>query len=253
MANITALIIDDEFHARENLKILINEYCPQVNIIGEADGVESGLQEIKHKNPQLLFLDIRMPSGAEGFELLDLIPNKEIRVIFITAFKDYAIKAFKANAIDYLLKPVDVQELKDAVAKIETSSYSSAENSAYINQLKELTSSLGIANDKISIANRKGIKIINQNDIAHLEADGNCTLISYTNGTAYLDTRTLKVYETLLNKTFFFRVHKSFIINLNYVLEYSRELRPLVTMKDKTKIPVSRLKVKQLTARLKSL
>jgi two-component system LytT family response regulator len=253
MKKINAVIIDDEFHARENLKILVTEFCPQINIVGEADGVENGLKEIESKKPQLLFLDIRMPSGAEGFELLDLIPDKKIRIIFITAFKEYAIKAFKANAIDYLLKPVDIEELKQAVSKIELNKYTEQENNSYIDQLKALTSTIGIPKDKLSISNRKGIKIVNQQDIVRLEADGNCTILFYNDGTKYLDTRTLKVYESLLNKNLFFRVHKSHIVNLNFVKEYNRELRPVVTMIKNVKIPVSRLKVRALISKLKSL
>ena len=253
MQKISTLIIDDEFHARENLKLLLTEFCPQINIVGEADGIQSALKQINSKKPHLLFLDIRMPSGAEGFELLDLIPDKSIRVIFITAFKEYAIKAFKANAIDYLLKPVDIQELKNAVAKIKLTDFTNEQNNQYINQLKSLTSSLGILNDKISISNKKGIKVIYQKDIIRLEADGNCTILFFSDNTSYFDTRTLKKYEQILNKNNFYRVHKSHIINLNYVQEYSRELRPIIAMKNGVKIPVSRLKVKALTAILKSL
>lgn len=253
MKKIDSVIVDDEFHARENLKLLIAEYCPTINIVGEADGVENGLKEIESKNPQLLFLDIRMPSGTEGFELLDLLPNKKIRIIFITAFKDYAIKAFKANAIDYLLKPVDIDELKHAISKIELNKFTEQENNNYLEQLNALTSNIGTPKNKLSIANRKGIKIVNQKDIVRLEADGNCTILFYTDGTNYLDTRTLKTYENLLNESFFFRVHKSHIVNLNFVKEYSRELRPLITMTTNINIPVSRLKVRALTNRLKSL
>ncbi len=253
MQKINTLIVDDEFHARENLKLLINEFCPQINLVGEADGVKSALIEINNKNPQLLFLDIRMPSGAEGFELLDQLPDKSIRVIFITAFKEYAIKAFKANAIDYLLKPVDIEELKNAVSKINLKDYTTEQNNQYINQLKNLTSSLGILNDKISISNKKGIKVIYQKDIIRLEAEGNCTILFYSDNTSYFDTRTLKTYEKLLNENMFFRVHKSHIVNLNCILEYSREFRPIITMKSGVKIPVSRLKVKTLTTLLKAL
>ena len=117
----TALIIDDEELARENLAMLIADFCPEIEVIGQAGSIIEARKKIDDLQPKIIFLDIRMPSGSEGFDLLDSIPEKNFHVIFVTAFKDYAIKAFNANAIHYVLKPVDIEELMAAVKKaVET-------------------------------------------------------------------------------------------------------------------------------------
>ena len=143
---IKALVIDDESHARENLKLLITEFCKDLEVVGEACGKIEAIEVIKKTNPDVIFLDIRMPSGAEGFELLDAIPNKTFQVIFVTAFKDYAIKAFNANAIHYLLKPLDIDELISAVEKIKTNKTaiedSSEKYADYFKRLEQLTANL---------------------------------------------------------------------------------------------------------------
>ena len=109
---------DDEQFARENLAILIQEYCPEIEIVGQAAGKEEAKAQIDKLEPDILFLDIRMPSGSEGFELLEEIDNKQLLVVFVTAFKDFAIKAFNANAIYYILKPIDIDELQTAAEKL---------------------------------------------------------------------------------------------------------------------------------------
>ena len=253
MKKIRAVIIDDEFFARENLKLLINEHCPIIEIVGEGDGLESALEVINHSNPDLVFLDIRMPSGAEGFELLDMIPNKSFKVIFITAFKDYAIKAFKANAIDYFLKLVDIEELKDAVSK--SSSMQTSNNidfNNYIKRLHNLTNDLGVKKEKLAISHQKGIKIVYQKDILRLNAEGNCTMLYFINGNHFLDTRTLKIYENLLDSNQFYRTHKSHIINLNYITDYINENGSVVKLKNGDEIPISRSKITEFTTLLKS-
>ena len=253
MKKIRAVIIDDEFFARENLKLLINEHCPLINIVGEGDDLESAFKIITESKPDLVFLDIRMPSGAEGFELLDMIPNKSFKVIFITAFKDYAIKAFKANAIDYLLKPVDIEELKVAVSKTSIEENSSDFNlDNYIKRLQNLTKDMGVKKEKIAISHKKGIKIVYQKDILRLNAEGNCTMLYFINGDHFLDTRTLKVYENLLDNDLFYRIHKSHIINLNYITDYLNENGSVVKLKNGDEVPVSRSKISEFTSLLKS-
>jgi len=253
MKKIRAVIIDDELFARENLKLLVNEHCPIIEVVGEGDDLESAFKVITEKEPDLVFLDIRMPSGAEGFELLDMIPNKSFKVIFITAFKDYAIKAFKANAIDYLLKPVDIDELKEAVTK--SSLNMSAPNidfESYLQRLQNLTKEMGVKKEKIAISHQKGIKIVYQKNILRLKAEGNCTMLYFINGDHFLDTRTLKIYEELLDIDLFYRIHKSHIINLNYITDYINENGSVVKLKNGEEIPVSRSKISEFTSLLKS-
>ena len=250
---IRAIVVDDELFARENLKLLIEEHCPTISIVGEADGLESAIKTITTLDPELVFLDIRMPSGAEGFELLDMIPNKSFKVIFITAFKDYAIKAFKANAIDYLLKPVDIIELQEAVNKLANfNTPSNTDLEDYLDRLQNLTRQMGVKKEKIAISHLKGIKIVHQKDIIRLKAEGNCTMLYFINGDHFLDTRTLKVYQGLLDNALFYRIHKSHIINLNFITDYINDNGSIVKLKNGDEIPVSRSKVSEFTALLKS-
>lgn len=113
-----AIIVDDEWHARQNLKLLLEQHCPFVEVLGMADGLESGIELIGQHQPDLLFADIRMPSGAEGFEMVAALPDKNFQVVFVTAFKGFAVELFRSNQIDYLLKPIDIQELTRVGKKV---------------------------------------------------------------------------------------------------------------------------------------
>ena len=196
-----AIVVDDEEFARKNLSMLLEEYCPEIEVIGEASRKDQAKAIIESSNPDVVFLDIRMPSNAEGFELLEEIEKKDFLVVFVTAFKDYAIRAFNASAVYYLLKPIDIDELKIAVSKlVETQKVYSAEPSnygAYFDSLKDLSQTLlyNKKTNRIAISHTKGLKIVEDNTITHLEANGNCTTIYFEDGTRYLDTRTLKIYE----------------------------------------------------------
>ena len=258
LQKIKALVIDDELHARENLKLLITEFCKGVEVIGEACGKIEAIEVIKKTTPDVIFLDIRMPSGAEGFELLDAIPNKTFQVIFVTAFKDYAIKAFNANAIHYLLKPVDIEELISAVEKIKlnkTAIEDSSEKYAdYFKRLEQLTANLSESkSSKITINHSKGIKVIEDDSIVRLQAEGNCTKLFFADGTSYLDTRTLKIYAELLDSTKFFRIHKSNIVNLNFLSDYSNQEGNFAIMNNGDEISISRSNVKGFIEKIKNI
>lgn len=255
---IKALVIDDELHARENLKMLIQEFCEGVEVVGEASGKNEAIEVIEKTKPDVVFLDIRMPSGAEGFELLDEVKDKSFQVIFVTAFKDYAIKAFKANAIHYILKPVDIEELITAVEKIKSTKTTLEESpnqySDYFERLEKMTASLAPQQaSKISIHHSKGIKIVEDDSIIYLQADSNCTKIFFSDGSSYLDTRTLKSYEKLLDSTKFFRVHKSNIINLNYLSEYSNQDGNFAIMNNGDSISIGRARLSDFLEKIKSI
>lgn len=259
MEKLSAIIVDDEDLARENLKMLIEEFCPEIEIIGTAGNVRQARTLIHEKKPRVVFLDIRMPSGSEGFELLDEVKDEKFLVVFVTAFKDYAVRAFNANAIHYVLKPVDIEDLRKAVEKlVEAShtfeSYPDSFNQ-YVSTLKNLSDNLihNKNSGKISISHSKGIKIIDDTSINYIEADGNCSQIHFIDGTRYLDTRTLGVYEEMLNPAKFFRVHKSYIINLDQLNEYLSEDGYFAIMKSGTRIPVARNRVPEFTQKIKSM
>ncbi|MFZ6050523.1 LytR/AlgR family response regulator transcription factor [Halocola ammonii] len=256
---LTALIVDDELHARENLKMLLDEFCPSVQVVGMASNVEEARSEIDQKLPQIVFLDIRMPSGTEGFELLDKIEEKQFQVVFVTAFKDYAIRAFNANAIHYLLKPIDIEDLKSAVERAKEY-FSIFENSSsefqhYTRSVKNLAENLlsDKLPKKITLYHSRGFKVIDDTDIVRLKAESNCTNIYFADGSKYLDTKTLRVYEDFLNPVRFVRIHKSHMINLDFLEEYNSQDGNKVILKDGTELPVSRGRLTNFMDRVKNL
>ncbi|MBT4775943.1 MAG: response regulator transcription factor [Crocinitomicaceae bacterium] len=254
---IRTIIVDDELLARENLKLLLSDFCENVEVVGEADSVDAAIDAITELKPTLVFLDIRMPSGIEGFELLERIDTKDFVVIFVTAFKDYAIKAFNANAIHYILKPIDVEDLQNALKKV--TEYFKMKKSLplkdfnYSELLENLTLSLkNDCPDRIAIHHSKGIKLVEVKEIVRLQANGNCTHIYFKNSSSYLDTRTLKTYEDLL-PFYFVRIHKSHIVNINSVEEYVHTDGHRVILNDKSTAPISRGKLSEFLTLLKRM
>jgi two-component system, LytTR family, response regulator len=257
--NLKAVIVDDEEPARENLAMLLEEYCPGIQIVGKAERVEQAKKIIAETSPDVVFLDIRMPSGTEGFELLDELNDRNFMVVFVTAFKDYAIRAFNANAVHYVLKPIDIDDLQLAVEKVREQHNQLKDHPdsyvEYVDTLKSISQSLSqnTYSPRIAIHHTKGIKIINDHDILYLEADGNCTQLFFTDGTRYMDTRTLSVYENMLNPQKFYRIHKSYIINLGYLKEYINDNGYFVLLQNNIKLPVSRTRNAEFVGRLKTL
>ncbi len=259
MKKITAIIVDDEMMARENLHMLLTEFCPEIEVIGMAENVDQARSLIKSKQPEAVFLDIRMPSNEEGLELLDDVSTHNFQIVFVTAFKEFAVKAFNANAIHYILKPIDIEDLRIAVDKlmqyqelfqadksnIKTYHDSIDNFSKHINQQPN--------SNKITISHIKGIKIIEDESIMYIEGEGNCTNIFFKDGTHFFDTRTLKIYEDILNPNLFFRIHKKYIINLNYLTDYLHTDGYLAKLKNNKTLPVARARVADFLKRLKSL
>ena len=254
-----ALVVDDEEFARKNLSMMLHDHCPEIEVIGEASNKNKAKEMIERESPDVVFLDIRMPSGAEGFELLDEIEKKDFLVVFVTAFKDYAIRAFNASAVYYILKPIDIEELQLSVKRlVETKAEFNAEPTAYptyFESLKDLSSNLlnNKQSSRIAISHTKGLKIVEDDTITHLEASGNCTTIYFKDGSRYLDTRTLKIYENILNPEKFCRVHKSHIINLDILKEYVNEDGHFAVLEGNLRIPVARNRVSDFVRMLKGV
>ncbi|TNF47956.1 MAG: response regulator [Bacteroidetes bacterium] len=252
-----AIVVDDEEFARKNLIMLLEEFCPDIEVIGEASRKSQAKAIIEASKPDVVFLDIRMPSGSEGFELLDELEEKDFFVVFVTAFKDYAVKAFNANAVYYILKPIDIEELQTAVEKLKDAKRNAKEDPEYLptyfKALQNLSDSLvkNKPSNRIAISHTKGLKIVEDDAISHLEASGNCTTIYFKDGTRYLDTRTLKTYESILNPAKFFRIHKSHIINLDLLSEYVNEDGHFAVLKGGLRIPVARNRVTDFVKMLK--
>jgi two-component system LytT family response regulator len=257
MQRLRALIVDDEFHARENLAMMLADFCPEIEVVGSAPGVEEALAGIRQLKPDVVFLDIRMPSGSEGFDLLDSLEDKNFMVVFVTAFKDYAIQAFNANAIHYILKPIDIEDLQSAVARLLSYRDAFAGNREnfdnYHRSLQSLTDMVRNHRrpQRITLFHARGFRIVDPRNIVRLEAENNCTMLYFTDGTRYLDTKTLKVFEDTLDPENFIRVHKSHMINLDYLREYLSNEGGEAVMHDGYHVPVSRNKLSEFLAAVK--
>lgn len=236
---ITAIIIDDEAKGRFALKQKLTDYCPGIHIAGEAEDGEEGLRLIARHHPQIVFLDIEMP-GMNGFEMLKRLPEKDFHIIFTTAYDHYAIKAIKYAAFDYLLKPVDIEELKLAVERVQQQ-HSQNHTGKKLEALEQNLNSKPQLN-KIAIPTLDGLLFFNINDIIHLEAQSNYTAIYFINHGKLLASRTLKDFEELLPADIFFRTHHSHLINLNYIKRYIKGDGGQIEMQDGSFATVARRK-----------
>ncbi len=236
---LTAIIIDDELKGRIALKQKLKDYCPEVQLVGEAANGEEGLHLIEKTKPQLVFLDIEMPR-MNGFEMLHKLPDKNFHLIFTTAYDQYAIKAIKYAAFDYLLKPVDIEELQSAIKKAELQ----AEQNNTGQKLETLEHNLQDRHhlNKIAIPTLDGLLFFNIDEIVHLEAQSNYTMIYFTNHPKLLASRTLKDFEELLQPAIFFRPHHSHIINLNYIKRYIKGNGGQIEMQNGHYVDVARRK-----------
>lgn len=224
---ITAIIVDDEIPAQESLTKLLQRFCKNVEIVGVASNVNEAVELCLEKRPELLFLDIQMPTGS-GFDILEKTTFIEKQVIFTTAYSNHAIEAIKANAIDYLLKPIEIQELVKAVEK-------AIKNNQKNNQPTEERSL-----DKIAIPTLDGTYFYNKSEIIRAEADSNYTELHLVNGKKIVSSKTLKEIEISLVKSSFIRVHKSHLININFIKKYIKGDGGMLILNDDSMIPVSR-------------
>ena len=237
-------LIDDELEARNNLKALLSDYCKDFTIIGEADGVKSGLKLLKEVNPDVIFLDIKMIDGT-GFDLLDLIPSPKFRIIFVTAFDTFAIKAFKYSAIDYLLKPINPKDLIGSVERIK----SWKNQTQPIEQIKNLIYT--VKNDSfqtIILSTQEGLYYIKLEDIMWIKAEKNYSTFHLQKGEEIIVSKSLGEYAKILPKTFF-RSHQSYIIQLSYVHQLSRKDGNVI-LKNRQTIPISRRKKDEFIDRM---
>ena len=226
---IKAVIIDDIPEAITVLKSDLENYCAEIEVIGNANGVVSGAKLIKELKPDLVFLDIQMPDGS-GFDLLEILDEKNFKLIFTTASDEFAVKAFKFSAVDYLLKPIDPDELMDAVSRV-----TQQENPAdRVDLLKENLQHT----KKLALNTLEKIHIVSVDEILRCESEINYTKCHFTGGSRLLVTKTLKEFDKLLKDHNFIRVHQSHLINAEFIKEFLKSDGNVV-MKDGTKVPVS--------------
>ena len=250
---LNAILVDDEEFARSSLFFLLQENCENVNIAGIAKSVAEARILLSQQSIDLIFLDIAMP-GENGFELIGQAKESNAHVIFTTAYDQYALKAIKANALDYLLKPIDIDELKEAVEKADQ--YISLKKNG-INRNESLQNLAQQLQDrkeirKISLPNGQGYTLTSVSDIVHIAADSNYSVFYLYNGEKITVSKVLKEYEEILPEHQFIRVHKSSIINLDYVLDYNSRNGLEVSLKNGDRIAVSRRRASDFLDKIKS-
>jgi two-component system LytT family response regulator len=238
---LNAVIIDDESDSRQILAGYLTRYCPDVKVCGFGESVATGLEAIKKYQPEIVFLDIEMPFG-NGFDLLDKLHEVNFETVFVTAFDNYAIRALNQSAAYYLLKPVNIDELVNAVEKIK----SEHANKNHPTRTQLLVENFTSTKQRIMLPTLEGFEIVTINSILYCEAADNFTKFYFENGNPLLICRTLKYFEDILTEHRFLRIHRSYLINPEFVVRYSKGKGGYVTMKNNQELEVSPNKKKEL-------
>jgi two-component system LytT family response regulator len=232
------IIIDDEVNAVDFINTIIGEYCPELEVVGKAQNVTEGVRKIMESKPDLVFLDVEMPNGT-GFDLLAHFPEKEFDVVFITAFNHYAIRAIKFSAVDYILKPININEFIEAVGRVlqKRSSTSARGNDNFKILMENLKTSTP---SRLAIPTSDGMEYLNPKEILRIEADRSYSWFFLAGNRKILVSKNLKEFQDLLGDRYFFRSHNSHLINLKYVRRFIRREGGYIEMQDGAHIPISR-------------
>ncbi len=236
---LNAIIVDDELHGRENLKKIIETYCPEVRVLGCAESVLSAKDLVRLHNPDVVFLDITMPV-LDGFDFLSEYDAPRFMVVFASAHEEFGIKAIKAGAADYLLKPINIKELKQTVKKLLAL------------QAKRMKDEILCDADRLVLPASHGFHVLLIDDIIRFEAEGSYTKVIVKGGKNTIVSRTLKDFEDTIPKEKFFRIHKSHLINLKFIKEYSSVGGNMVIMTDGSRVEVSRRKAPEFVQKIKA-
>jgi two-component system, LytTR family, response regulator len=237
------VIIDDEAHARETLSRLVSSYCPQIRLVGEANGVASGLKTIQELHPQLVLLDVKMDDGT-GFDLMRLCNSIDFKVIFITAYEKFAVQAFRFAAVDFLLKPINTAELTEAVKHAET-----LIQEHFSTQLQVLEDNLRTdirQKKKIVLKTLENIHLVEIQNITFCESDGCYTVVHTIAGDKILISKTLREFDDMLTDSGFYRVHKSYLINLSHINRFEKQEGGSIILSNGERVPVSFRKREEL-------
>lgn len=246
---IKAIIIDDIEQARLTFRKDLETYAPDVHIIAEAGGVVEGAKLLKHIQPDILFLDIQMQDGS-GFDLLDVLQDISFKIVFITASDAHAIKAFRYAAIDYLLKPIDPDELLSALDKYRKQQF---DESAKYRLLNDSLKNHNKPHERLALHSQDKIQIVSISDIIRCESDINYTCFFFSNGKKLVVSKTLKEFEDLLSDQGFYRVHQSHLVNTRYIREYVKVEGGHLMMNDNSMVPVSTRKRPEVMRMLEEL
>lgn len=245
---IKAIIIDDEAHARESLTNVIHQYCQEVTIVGTGENVTDALALINRFSPEIVFLDIDMPHG-NGFTLFDQLKSPNFETIFTTAHEEYAIKAFRVAALDYLTKPIDFRQLQEAIARYRLKQKIELKEQRIELLLENLSNKPNEFN-KLVLPDYEGYTMLKVADIIYCKADGSYTEIHLLNGKIVTTSKLLKSIEELLPSQTFYRIHKSYVVNLNLIKRYNKTEGHQVLMENNALLDVSDRNKKEFIARL---
>ncbi|MGD1845250.1 MAG: LytR/AlgR family response regulator transcription factor [Salibacteraceae bacterium] len=233
-----AIVVDDEDFGRSNLKMVLHRFTPDVTVVGEAPSVVKLQELLQVQQPQLVFLDIRLP-GTNGIEFLESNTERSYEVVLVTAYSEYGLRALKAGAIDYLVKPLDIAEVQNAVRKVQQ-------------RIAHQQDQRVDANRPLRIPHSKGISLVKPETILRIEADNNYVTLYYVDGTSLTIAKTMKDLETTLRGKGFFRIHKSHLINLRHLKRYTFADGGLAILIDQTSLPISKRKLSQFLKHLES-
>ena len=248
MKKIRTALIDDNPHAIQVLRDDLARMFPEVDIVGEADGVVQGAKLLRQTQPDLLLLDIQMGDGT-GFDLLEIVPDLRFQLIFTTAHDEHAIRAFRFAAVDYLLKPIDPEELRRAVERAKKLFSLSSNPQAQMPVLREHFAQKEVPKT-IALHTAEKIHIARLSDILRMEADGNYTEVHFSNGHKLLLTKTLKEFSQILEAAGFLRAHQSHLVNFDHIREFIKTDGGYIVMADGAKVPVAVRKRAEVVGRL---
>jgi len=224
---ITANILDDEFAAAENIKILLSNYCPEITILGIAHSISEGIKMVKNDKPDLVFLDISMPPEGTGFDFLEMFPNRDFHVIFVTAYEQYSLKALKEHAFDYILKPIDFKDLIKSIDQFKSIHFR--------NNNQEVNS----APKTITLSTDQGVHVVRTEEILFCKASGSYTEFHISGRSPVIISKPLKYAESILTSNQFKRVHRSYLINSEKISKFTKEDGGFVYIGNEV-IPVSK-------------
>ena len=257
MKSYSTIIIDDEKNISEALSILLSQYCPEIYLCGIAGSASEGRKLLESNKVDFIFLDISMPK-EDGFAFLRSIPGNTYGVIFATAYQEHALRALKANAVDYLLKPINPFELQEAVKK---AIYSHELRRSHLEMQEVYTQSLNNLHEhlqsknnlltKLTIPDKLGFRLVNVAEVMYLQADDNYTVLYLTGDRKIIATRTLGEFEKMLESPEFLRIHKSTIINLSFLVGYSSFQGNFAELKDGSRLDISRRKLPEFREKVK--
>lgn len=255
MNTIRAVVIDDEENSRRIIKKLILEHCPELTVVGEADSALSARQVVDTQKPDVVLLDITMPNQS-GFDFLDFYKDRPFSVVFVTAFHEHALRAIKASAVDYVLKPIDIPELQQAVQKLVNISREKSTREGRgvtsIEHTEILLENLRSGGDfqKVILHRPRGLKVVKLSDVLYIKSDSHYTTVHLLSRDAVIVTGTLKEYEEMLSSVTFCRIHKSYLVNLMHITEYNYSSQAYALLSNGERVSISKRRIRDFLAKL---